>query len=75
MQLEKYKEELDTISIKQPNEKLLEEILHTLTMRQLDFKTFFSSDAEQNILIENEFNEIEGLKNYERTLKIGEHRN
>ena len=75
MQLEKYKEELDNISIKQPNEKLLEEILHTLTMRQLDFKTFFLSDLEQNIFTENEFNEIEGLKNYERTLKIGEHRN
>lgn len=75
MQLEKYKEELNNISIKQPNEKLLEEILHTLTMRQLDFKTFFSSDLEKSIFIENEFNEIESLKNYERTLKIGEHRN
>lgn len=75
MQLEKYKQELENIEINQPNEKLLEEILHTLTMRQLDFKTFFSSDVEESIFIENELNEIESLKNYERTLNFGEHRN
>lgn len=71
MQLEKYKNDLEKIKINQPNQKLLNEILHTLTIRQDDFKKFLSSDKELKIAQENDFNEIESLQNYERMLNAG----
>lgn len=75
MQFEKYKNELENIKIIEPNQKLLNEISHTLTIRQEDFKTFLLSDQETSIARENDFNEIESLKNYERTLNAGKNGN
>lgn len=75
MQFEKYKNELENIKIIEPDEKLLNEISHTLTIRQEDFKTFLLSNQESLIATENEFNEIESLKNYERTLNAGKNGN
>lgn len=75
MQFEKYKNELENIKIIEPNQKLLNEISHTLTIRQEDFKTFLLSDQETSIAHENDFNEIESLKNYERTLNAGKNGN
>lgn len=75
MQFEKYKNELENIKISEPDEKLLNEISHTLTIRQKDFKTFLLSDQETSIARENDFNEIESLKNYERTLNAGKNGN
>ncbi len=75
MQFEKYKNELENIKIIEPNQKLLNEISHTLTIRQEDFKTFLLSDQETLIARENDFNEIESLKNYERTLNAGKNGN
>ncbi len=75
MQFEKYKNELENIKIIEPNQKLLIEISHTLTIRQKDFKTFLLSDQETSIAHENDFNEIESLKNYERTLNAGKNGN
>lgn len=75
MQFEKYKNKLENIKISEPDEKLLNEISHTLTIRQKDFKTFLLSDQETSIAHENDFNEIESLKNYERTLNAGKNGN
>lgn len=75
MQFEKYKNELENIKISVPDQKLLNEISHTLTIRQKDFKTFLLSDQETSIAHENDFNEIESLKNYERTLNAGKNGN
>lgn len=75
MQFEKYKNELENSKISEPDEKLLNEISHTLTIRQEDFKTFLLSNQESLIATENEFNEIESLKNYERTLNAGKNGN
>lgn len=75
MQFEKYKNELENSKISEPDEKLLNEISHTLTIRQEDFKTFLLSDQETSIARENDFNEIESLKNYERTLNAGKNGN
>lgn len=75
MQFEKYKNELENSKISEPDEKLLNEISHTLTIRQEDFKTFLLSNQESLITTENEFNEIESLKNYERTLNAGKNGN
>lgn len=75
MQFEKYKNELENIKISEPDQKLLNEISHTLTIRQKDFKTFLLSDQETSIAHENDFNEIESLKNYERTLNAGKNGN
>lgn len=75
MQFEKYKNELENIKISEPDQKLLNEISHTLTIRQEDFKTFLLSDQETSIAHENDFNEIESLKNYERTLNAGKNGN
>ncbi len=75
MQFEKYKNELENIKISEPDQKLLNEISHTLTIRQEDFKTFLLSDQETLIARENDFNEIESLKNYERTLNAGKNGN
>ena len=75
MQFEKYKNELENSKIIEPNQKLLNEISHTLTIRQEDFKTFLLSDQETSIARENDFNEIESLKNYERTLNAGKNGN
>ena len=75
MQFEKYKNELKNSKISEPDEKLLNEISHTLTIRQEDFKTFLLSNQESLIATENEFNEIESLKNYERTLNAGKNGN
>ncbi len=75
MQFEKYKNELENIKISEPDQKLLNEISHTLTIRQEDFKTFLLSDQETSIARENDFNEIESLKNYERTLNAGKNGN
>lgn len=75
MQFEKYKNELENIKISVPDQKLLNEISHTLTIRQEDFKTFLLSDQETSIARENDFNEIESLKNYERTLNAGKNGN
>ena len=75
MQFEKYKNELENIKISEPDQKLLNEISHTLTIRQEDFKTFLLSDQETSIAHENDFNEIESLKNYERTVNAGKNGN
>lgn len=75
MQFEKYKNELENIKISEPDQKLLNEISHTLTIRQEDFKTFLLSDQETSIAHENDFNEIKSLKNYERTLNAGKNGN
>lgn len=75
MPLEKYKNELEKLEITEPNQKLLKEVSHTLTIRQEDFKIFFLSEQEEKIAIENEFNEIESLNNYERILNAGENGN
>lgn len=75
MQFEKYKNELENIKISEPDQKLLNEISHTLTIRQEDFKTFLLSDQETLIARENDFNEIESLKNYERNLNAGKNGN
>ncbi len=75
MQFDKYKNELENIKISEPDQKLLNEISHTLTIRQEDFKTFLLSDQETLIARENDFNEIESLKNYERTLNAGKNGN
>ena len=75
MQFGKYKNELENIKISEPDQKLLNEISHTLTIRQEDFKTFLLSDQETLIARENDFNEIESLKNYERTLNAGKNGN
>ena len=75
MQFEKYKNELENIKISEPDQKLLNEISNTLTIRQEDFKTFLLSDQETSIAHENDFNEIESLKNYERTLNAGKNGN
>lgn len=75
MQFKKYKNELENIKISVPDQKLLNEISHTLTIRQEDFKTFLLSDQETSIAHENDFNEIESLKNYERNLNAGKNGN
>lgn len=75
MPLEKYKNELEKLEITEPNQKLLKEVSHTLTIRQEDFKIFFLSKQEEKIAYENEFNEIESLNNYERILNAGENGN
>lgn len=75
MPLEKYKNELEKLKITEPNQKLLKEVSHTLTIRQEDFKIFFLSEQEEKIAYENEFNEIESLNNYERILNAGENGN
>ena len=75
MPLEKYKTELAKLEITEPNQKLLKEVSHTLTIRQEDFKIFFLSEQEEKIAYENEFNEIESLNNYERILNAGENGN
>ncbi|MCI5797325.1 MAG: hypothetical protein MR024_01685 [Firmicutes bacterium] len=75
MPLEKYKNELKKLEITEPNQKLLKEVSHTLTIRQEDFKIFFLSEQEEKIAYENEFNEIESLNNYERILNAGENGN
>lgn len=75
MPLEKYKNELEKLEITEPNQKLLKEVSHTLTIRQEDFKIFFLSEQEGKIAYENEFNEIESLNNYERILNAGENGN
>ncbi len=75
MPLEKYKNELEKLEITEPNQKLLKEVSHTLTIRQEDFKIFFLSEQEEKIAYENEFNEIESLNNYERILNAGENGN
>lgn len=75
MPLEKYKNELEKLEIIEPNQKLLKEVSHTLTIRQEDFKIFFLSEQEEKIAYENEFNEIESLNNYERILNAGENGN
>lgn len=68
MQFRKYKNALEKVKISEPNQKLLNEISHTLTIRQVDFKNFLSSEQEAKIAQENDFNEIESLQNYERIL-------
>lgn len=69
MQLEKYRNEIE----KNIDEKLIQEELHKLTIREEDFKNFYLSNFSK---IESDNNEIflDELQNYEKELKFGETR-
>lgn len=64
MELEAYKQELEKLDVN----KLLLDDLHTLTIREEEFKNFYAS----NLIKEEERIFLNELLNYEKELKLGE---
>ena len=64
MKLETYKQELEKLDVN----KLLLDDLHTLKIREEEFKNFYAS----NLIKEEERIFLNELLNYEKELKLGE---
>ena len=71
MEIKKYKEELETLKESLESEKPILPTLHTLEVREQNFKNFFKSKEETAILKEWNFECFSDLENYEKELKLG----